>query len=350
MLRLDDLAHLSSLDSGKMLATVSRFPDFLSEMSNLSIDSMKPRAFRNIVLMGMGGSASAADVLFDWLGEKIKVPVQVIRNPVLPGFARRETLYLAFSYSGETWETLAAFRSALGRGCQVGAVGSGGRLEALCRRKRLPFLKVLPGMVPRAALGNLIAAGALMLQSFSVVENLQRELEETGRELKRVRSLLRAEVPTRKNQAKRLAMRLKGHLPVVYCLQRMSSVGRRAKNQFAENAKVLAKWEILPESGHNDIETWPSQTGRAIPLILRDVAETEKEKAVLNAFRFALEKVGRTKSLEVRTRARSNLGRLLGPIMFLDYVSVYLAFLRGVDPTPTNGIRIYRGALGPFKR
>jgi hypothetical protein len=36
------------------------------------------------------------------------------------------------------------------------------------------------------------------------------------------------------------------------------------------------------------------------------------------------------------------LSRLVSPILLLDYVSVYLAILSGVDPTPTSLINAYK--------
>ena len=87
-----------------------------------------------------------------------------------------------------------------------------------------------------------------------------------------------------------------------------------------------------------------------LPLLVRDSEESREEAAVFDSFKAALGKLGKVRLLEVRTRATSALGRLLGPVLFLDYVSVYLAFLKGVDPTPTAGIREYRRLYATVKR
>jgi glucose/mannose-6-phosphate isomerase len=187
----------------------------------------------------------------------------------------------------------------------------------------------------------MVGAGALLLESFGIVDDARAALQAAGRELARLRALFRAEVPRSRNVAKSLALGLQGKLPVIYSLQRMSSVARRAKNQFAENSKLYAKYDLLPESGHNEIVAWQNRDARMAPVLLRDSVESRGERAVLEAFKESLVRTGR-KPLEVRVNAVSDLGRFLGPIFCFDYVSVYLACLMGVDPTPTEGIRHYR--------
>ncbi len=347
MLRsLDDLERISKVDSGNMLGAVNMFPDFLFEVARVGdVPAKLSRSLDNIVLVGMGGSGSAADVLNDWLGPRLSIPVLVIRDSVLPKFAGRQTLVLAISYSGETLETLAVFRKAVRRGCALGGVASGGRLATICDSLRVPFLRVRQGMVPRAALSPMVGAGAVALESLGLVRNVRADLLKAGWELTRLCASLRAEVPGAKNVAKQVALKLNGKLPVVYCLQRMGSVAHRAKNQFAENSKLLAKYALLPEAGHNEVVAWQSRDSHAIPVLIRDTEESEQELAFVKAFKAALSSASGTRALEVRTRTFSTLGRLLGPILMIDYVSVYLALLRGVDPTPTAALQKYRQLL-----
>ncbi len=352
MLRsLDDLEGISKIDAGNMLGAINRFPDFLVDAAHFSPLDVRSSLFvHNIVLMGMGGSASAADVLLDWLQDRIRVPVSVVRDSELPRFVGPKTLFMAVSYSGETAETLAAFNEARKRRCITAAVASGGRLQTICSRRNIPFLQVASGLVPRAALSQMVGAGAVMMQSFGVVEDVRVGLLEAGHELIRIRGQLRAEVPLSRNRAKQNALRLRGKLPVIYCLQHMSSVARRAKNQFAENSKVVAKYDLLPEAGHNEVEAWQGRNPHILPVLVHDSKESREESTVFRAFKAVLRKLGEVRTLEVRTGASSALGRLLGPVLFLDYVSVYLAFLRGVDPTPTTGIREYRRLYATARR
>src|SRR6267143_2690005 len=144
---LDNQKAISIRDTKDMLGAVERFPEFMRSQllaQSLTGRSSRRSDFRNIVLMGMGGSASAGDLILDWLDNKISVPVIVHRDPALPRFVGSDTLFVTLSYSGETRETLAAFREARKRGSTLVAIGSGGKLQELSEALGVPFLGVQP--------------------------------------------------------------------------------------------------------------------------------------------------------------------------------------------------------------
>src|SRR2546425_7755954 len=125
---LDDLKLLSKIDRSNMLSAVDRFADiFLRSRDEGDGSLTKTKAsFQSLVLMGMGGSASAADVVLDWLKGSLPIPALVHREPGLPAFVNSRTLFIALSYSGETSETLAAVREAENRGRSLFGIGNGG--------------------------------------------------------------------------------------------------------------------------------------------------------------------------------------------------------------------------------
>ncbi len=340
---LDNLKLVSGIDRSNMIGAVDRFPDIFLRSGNLrDFAHRKPKSsVQSLVMMGMGGSASAADVVLDWLRPSLLFPAMVHREPKLPGFVNSRTLFIALSYSGETSETLAGFREAKSRGCSLIGIGHGGSLASLCRRVNAPFIQVEASLAPRAALGQLIVAAAIALENSNLVRSTTQEMSEAGRELVRLRGRCRLETSMENNPAKSLAQKLLGHLPVLYSLQRMSSVARRFKNQLAENSKVLAKYDLLPEAGHNEVEAWHEKDSM-LPLIIRDAEETEFERSFVRAFRASISVGKRSRPLDVRVAARGRLSRLLSPIFLLDYVSVYLAMLRRIDPTPTDLISEYK--------
>src|SRR6266849_3467826 len=100
---LDDLKLLARIDRSNMVGAVDRLPDvFLRSRDQWDISLKKTKSpFQNVVLMGMGGSASAADVVLDWLKSALPVPALVHREPGLPAFVNARTLFIAMSYSGE---------------------------------------------------------------------------------------------------------------------------------------------------------------------------------------------------------------------------------------------------------
>jgi glucose/mannose-6-phosphate isomerase len=340
---LDNLKLISEIDRSNMLGAVDRFPDIFLRARNAR--DFSPRkgssSFRNLMLMGMGGSASAADVVLDWLKPSLLIPTIVQREPGLPAFVNSRTLFIALSYSGETSETLAGFLEAKNRGSSLVGVGHGGSLASLCHRVKAPFVQVDASLAPRAALGQLIAATAMVFESYDLVRSTGREMSEAGRDLVRLRRRCRIEASLENNPAKSLAKKLLSHMPVLYSLQRMSSVARRFKNQLAENSKILAKYDLLPEAGHNEVEAWHDRDNM-LPVIIRDTKETVLESSIVRAFRATIGSASRSYPLDVRVPGRGRLSRLLSPIFLLDYTSVYLALLRGIDPTPTDLIIEYK--------
>ena len=340
---LDNLNLVSRLDRSNMIGAIDRFPDSFLHSHNIQEYSLRkgPSSFRSLVLMGMGGSASAADVLLDWLRPALPLPAFVHREPGLPAFVDSRTLFVALSYSGETSETLAGFQEAERRGSSLLGIGHGGALALLCSRANVPFIQIEASLAPRLALGQLIAASATALEAADLVHSTRREMSEARRDLLRLRGRCGVGTSLVNNPAKSLAQKLLGHLPVLYSLQRMSSVARRFKNQLAENSKVLAKYDLLPEAGHNEVEAWHERDNR-VPVIIRDTKETAFERSIVSAFSATISSASRSHPLNVRVAGGGRLSRLLSPIFFLDYVSVYLALLRRIDPTPTTLINEYK--------
>ena len=75
---------------------------------------------------------------------------------------------------------------------------------------------------------------------------------------------------------------------------------------------------------------------------LTTVREEERER--FEAFRYLLKRMGKV-PLEVRSEGKTLLGRIVGMIYMLDYVSLYLAVLGGIDPTPTRYIDSFKRIL-----
>ena len=72
-------------------------------------------AIANVAICGMGGSAIAGDLIIGAFWERLRRPVQVIRDYYLPGWVGEDTLVIGSSYSGATEETLTCMMEALDR-------------------------------------------------------------------------------------------------------------------------------------------------------------------------------------------------------------------------------------------
>ena len=141
---LDNLDLVAKIDRSDMIGAVNHFPDAFKRRTDEMVGELRGgrSGIRSLVLMGMGGSASAGDVVLDWLRDELKIPALVHREPGLPGFVNHGTLFVGISYSGNTSETLKAFRAANSRRAHVIGVGTGGKLSDLCSQLGAPFLEV----------------------------------------------------------------------------------------------------------------------------------------------------------------------------------------------------------------
>ena len=146
--------------------------------------------------------------------------------------------------------------------------------------------------------------------------------------------------PVEGNEAKRVALSLHGKLPAVYAPESLWPAALRFKTQLNENSKTPAKAEVVPELCHNEVMGFeaPSELlSKVCVVLLRDPGEEEVVRERMEAVKEAAE--GRVGGLvEVWARGSSRVSRILSAIMVGDAVSVYLAVLYGVDPTPVETI------------
>lgn len=342
---LDDPKRLRDHDPGNMLGLVESFPaQFLtrpSESDRASLDGLPPAA--HLWVAAMGGSAFAGDVLAAGLFAA-GVSTAVVRGYRLPAAARPGDWLLAISYSGNTEEALSAFAEAGNRGLTQLAISSGGKVEAAAREARAPFLKLPPGLPPRAAAGYAYAAAfevGLKLVGDRAAGHPLAEPARLAEHLTRAAAAWAPVVPQGKNRAKEIAVALHGRLPVVYSgVGPPEAAALRWRTQINENAKNLCHTAAVPELDHNEVVGWSGPDGwgeKTCVVFLHEGDEDPGTDRRLLATRDWLDRRG-IPTLAVRAEGDTPLERLWWLCHLGDYVSVYLAGLRGVDPTPVTAI------------
>lgn len=348
-MRVDNLAEIRSIDRSNMLEAIQNFPKFLldtwTKLQNVELPECPRGEVRAVIVGGMGGSAIGGDVMKDWLSDELTVPLEVCRSGSLPGYAGQGTLLIAVSYSGDTRETLQVLSQGLKRGCRTYCVTSGGKMEREAEREGVPVIKVEPGMAPRASLPQLFSSMAYVLKKSGFLEDADQSIRQTASELETMGEALKANVPSNRNPAKHLATRLLGKSVYVYAPSRLAGAARRLKTQLNENSKVHAKFELMPELCHNEVQA----VDLSVPccaVFLRDDGEDEAEKNLVEATKTIMLNRGLRDQHEIQVSASTQLGRILGSILFGDYVSFYLAILRGADPSATPLITNLKRRLG----
>ncbi len=351
MVDLDNLAEWRQYDPEDMLGHISRLPQQCAEAWQNVGRSVLPEGYqgaRNIVVLGLGGSAIGGDLVRTLVLPECAVPMLVVRDYAIPAFVGPETLVIASSHSGNTEETLLTAEAARQAGAMVAVVTTGGQLAAWAAAHALPIVRFHYPSQPRAALGHSLILVLGILCQLGLVASKAEEVQEAVAVMRGWQSEIVAPVPLAANAAKGLALWLLGGLPVIYGAGYLSEVARRWKGQFNENAKAWSFFEQMPELNHNAVAGF--EVPRAVGELVRVVMLLSSLDHPRNRRRFevtqeVLERSG-IQHRVVEARGSSPLAQLLSAIHFGDYVSYYLAMLYKMDPTPIGNITYLKQRLG----
>lgn len=207
------------------------------EQIEYSLEAEVPKIkkeFDVIVVLGIGGSALAGELLKDYYDKK---PVIVLRDYHLPGFVDKRCLIFAVSYSGDTEETIFLYKEAVKRGCQIIILASGGELKRLSRGKN--FLLLPKGLQPRDAVPSMFL---LLLRVLGVNVDSKKFMRLVDR-------------IDKKKGGEIVHKLLEGKMPVIYGgSERYKGVVLLWKNYLNENSKLLCHSNVFSEVNHNEIE------------------------------------------------------------------------------------------------
>jgi glucose/mannose-6-phosphate isomerase len=284
---------------------------------------------QHVIFAGMGGSGIPGDLMQALMRES-RTPVTVNKDYKLPAFAGQNTLAVVISYSGDTEETLAAYRDAITSRCTVLAITSGGKLAELCQSDKTPLIIVPGGLVPRQALGYFLFAllgcftqSGLLAITDDTLEQAIMALENT--ELGR--------------KAEELFQQFKGKVPLIYTSQALAGLGLRWKQALNENGKIPAYTGTFTELCHNEVE------GSASPLMkgfhavfIRDERDHPGVQKRMAAVKAILKEKSVTVT-EIMLRGDHLLIKLCSAIQLGDYIAYFLARDAGIDPLDTPVIR-----------
>jgi len=347
---LDQPDRWNAIDPKSMKSLVEKFPEqaesAIQAVRNLQLSV--PGEIRLLVVTGLGGSAIAGDLVRSIAGQGLKLPLLVNRDYDLPGYIDKHCLVFACSYSGNTEETLSAYEQARRAKASIICITSGGQLESFAKRDSYPVLSLPGGLPPRAALGYSLFTLLGAMQALRFIPDISSEIAEGLDLLKQLSVRYGTANPESANPAKTLAHSLNGKIVAIYGSNSiLDAAAYRWRSQIAENSKNLAFHHVLPEMNHNELVGWqyPENVLRSIGVVfLRDRGDHPQVQR-----RFDLTKeiiAGKSGALhEIWSEGKSLLARILSVIYLGDYVSLYLACLNSVDPTPVQVIDSFKNRL-----
>lgn len=294
------------------------------------------RPIYNVVIAGMGGSALAALILRVWMKSEFPEPLEVIRGYELPNYVDKDTLVIASSFSGNTEETVGCLAAARAAGAQVAVVASGGKLIDSATADNIAHIVLPAGMQPRFAVINNLCALVALLANFKVISaDKLSEISSVADWLQAESAKWGADVPLAQNYAKQLAMSAIGKTAVFYGGELTAPVAYKWKISWNENAKNLAFWNEYPEFNHNEFLGWSSHPVEK-PFAVFDIVSNLENPQILKRFEISDRLLSglRPKSTVINLAGDTLIAQMLWGSILADFVSIYIAILNGVDPTP----------------
>ena len=282
------------------------------------------RHFDKFIVVGLGGSHLAADLLKVW---NPYLDVVVHEDYGLPAFSDKELkerLVILSSYSGNTEEALDAFNETIEKKLTCAVISPGGKLIELAKKHSRPYIAMPDtGIQPRLALGF----GFKALLKLMGQDKALQEIGELAQSLK----------PADFEKAGRaLAKRLKGFTPVVYSSSRNLPIARDWKINFNETGETPAFYNAFPELNHNEMAGFGATSktkklsARFCFVLLQDETDRPRIKKRMAVFKQLYKK--RNFIVEaVKLTGQDIFYKIFSSLVLADWAAYYLAQEYGVE-------------------
>lgn len=303
----------------------------------------------SVLIAGMGGSGLAGHIVSSAFADSLAVPTVILNDYHLPAFVGAKTLVIAVSYSGETEETLTAYREARARRARRAVLTTGGTLLRYAKedgaiRYVFPFLQS-PSQWPRIAGGYLFVGLLGILSRVGLLTIGQKEME---RALFRISTVNASNImgsPLGRNPAKSLARELVGRIPVLIGSAEYAGNLHVWANCFNETAKTFSAWFTLPELNHHLLEGLghPRESRR----LLRWVGVEPSSGVMRTRYRLTKKIIEqhRMRWIDIRLTGKSKLEQSLELLSLSYFSSYYLGLEHRENPSLTPWVDYFKRRL-----
>ncbi|MGB4966391.1 MAG: bifunctional phosphoglucose/phosphomannose isomerase [Microgenomates group bacterium] len=349
---LDDKAYIQKIDSSNMIGSIEmlgkQIQQTWDEVSALPLpDSFKE--IKNIVFVGMGGSALGAHIFKNLYASSISVPFEIVSDYNLPSYVNASTLVVAGSYSGTTEEVLSCFDQAITKTKKIIVISSGGGLEERAHENSIPFYKIDPKFnpcnQPRMGIGYSIFALLTFLHTLGVITITESELSEIDLCIQKNNEQFGLSAHSETNVAKQIAFVSHEQVPILIAGEHLVGAIHASRNQINENAKSLAFYFAIPELNHHLLEGLKFPTSNNDHYVLIHSKEySPKIVKRMEITKDVLIKSGH-EITEVTAQGNSKLAQVIQTVHFGSYIGFYLSMLYGIDPSPIPNVENFKKDL-----
>ena len=343
VLASEECDKVAEVDLTDMHSMVKSFPDLLTKVkidqnTHDACIRLSNERLGGISILGMGGSAIAGLYVQALFRDSATIPIVTNQEYSLPAYVDSSWATIAVSYSGNTEETLAAYDESVSRNCQIFTVASGGDL--LSKDNSLGGIKIPSGYQPRAAFPLIFSSVLNLVEGLMAFD--PTVLDEIGNTLSEKATKWETSSLTPRVMAGDFA----GRLPVFIGSGHLVPVAYRAKTQINENAKAMAFFSEIPESNHNEIESFTTENEFYVqPVFLRSSYEDERVRKRMDITTTLYEEEGYS-PIRLSIGSSSRTEEMLALTFYLDLVSVELAHILEVDPVSVERISKLKEELG----
>lgn len=352
---LDDQKYLAKLDRSRVIRAIELLPEQARQAWREARTIKLPASYRRvheIVMNGMGGSGLAGHIVEAAFRSRLRVPFFLTHSYDVPAHVRAHTLYILSSYSGDTEEVLVTMKAARARGAKLVGIAAGGALGRAIERGRLPGYKFFPtynpGNVPRLGQGYMIFGVLGLLKTARLLTLTNQEVRETVGALRDAARRFSPLVPLARNQAKQLATKLQGTIPVLVGAEFLEDSARIMSNQLHETAKQCGFHFAIPELNHHLMEGlgFPKSVVRKLAFVF--FPSLLYHPRVRKRFPITNEVVRRhmISTDTYRPSGQTPFAQIADVLAFGSYVTYYLGLLNRVDPGPNPWVDYFKKKMG----
>lgn len=312
---------------GEMSDILKNYPAQIRDALGLGTNVVLERDIDRIVIAGVGGSAWPGDVLKSILiEEKIHIPVEIVRDYILPGYVNEKTLVFAVTYSGDTEETILMYSDALKKKAQVVVIASGGKIRWLVNEAERPvsLIRIPSGYPPRLATGFILISMLNVLRKNILQKDPISDIKQT------IQALGKPEGFSRKGSE--LAGKLFNKIPIIYASNRFYPAAYVWKISFNETAKIHAFCNCFSELNHNELSGFIKLNGDYHVIIIRDDKEHRQIQKRMELTKGLIKKHN-VDVTELMIKGNSFLTKILTAIYLGIYTAYHLAAKNDVDPS-----------------
>ena len=328
------------LDASGMLGHLRNFPQDLARAwkaaEEWDLSAIENQQFSGVICLGMGGSASGGDFLASLSDADGCLPFVAHRGYDLPTWVSERWLVLSTSYSGNTEETIDATEAAIGLGCSVVGMSSGGALQTLLENSNQIWIELPGGQPPRSAFGHIFGAQVALSWKLGITsppDDLDSMIERL------VEAVEACDFTDSEGDdvIGEMAESILNRNVSVLATQSLAPTAYRAVCQLNENGGIFARGHVIPEMNHNEIVAWGEEKAAENQSLLIFTWDGTHQRNEMR-LDWYLDNITVEPTWGLMCEGESHLEALLYAAILMDWLSCAVALLRGKDPTAIGPI------------